>query len=459
MKNKYIIALISLAILFACEPKINEFQSNKGTADFTTYIALGNSLTAGFASNALSQQGQIYSYPNMLARKFKTVGMQREFKQPLMPLIDGKDIGISSSLQSKLILGLVQDGDGGSTLSPVPADPTADPSVLGPALVNNVFGNQGPFNNFGVPGAKAGHLLFPGYGNMSTQPYNPYFVRFASTPDMTILADAMAQNPTFFTLWIGNNDVLNYATSGGIGDIITDNAEFSAHMTNIITNLTLNGAKGAVANIPEITSIPFFTTVPYNALILDETKRAVLQEGYIPVNAALKGLGKDTIKFVVGPNPFIIEDASEAVGRRQIKPDELVLLSISQADIKNPAIGLGSSTPIPSQYVLTTTEIDNINQAITNFNIAIKQHTETNENLILVNMFQHMRSLKSGLTYDGISFSTTFVTGDAFSLDGVHLNPRGYAVVANFFIDAINAGFGANVPKVNVTEYPGLVFP
>jgi len=69
------------------------------------------------------------------------------------------------------------------------------------------------FNNVGVPGAKSFHLTFPGYGSL-----NPYFGRMASSASATMLGDAAGQNPTFFTLSeIGGNDVLSYATSGGIG--------------------------------------------------------------------------------------------------------------------------------------------------------------------------------------------------------------------------------------------------
>src|SRR5690606_36015184 len=78
----------------------------------------------------------------------------------------------------------------------------------------------GLFNNMGVPGAKSFHLLAPGYGNVAGVPSglaNPYFARFASGASTSIITDAVAQNPTFFSLWIGNNDVLSYATSGGIG--------------------------------------------------------------------------------------------------------------------------------------------------------------------------------------------------------------------------------------------------
>ena len=72
----------------------------------------------------------------------------------------------------------------------------------------------------GVPLAKSYHLLAPGYGNLAvvaTGQANPYFVRHATSPTATVMEDVMSKNPTFFTNWIGNNDVLSFATSGGVG--------------------------------------------------------------------------------------------------------------------------------------------------------------------------------------------------------------------------------------------------
>jgi hypothetical protein len=124
--------------------------------------------------------------------------------------------------------------------------------------------------NLGVPGAKSFHLVANGYGNpagISFKTANPYFVRFASSPTATVVGDALAQNPTFFSLWIGNNDVLGYATSGGDGtlDQITPN-QILQYYSTLVTTMVSKGAKGVVANIPDVTSIPFFTTVPYNPL-------------------------------------------------------------------------------------------------------------------------------------------------------------------------------------------------
>src|SRR5690606_37459482 len=106
----------------------------------------------------------------------------------------------------------------------------------------------------------------------------PYFVRFASSSSTTILADALAQNPTFFSLWIGNNDVLGYDTTGGVGVDQTGNLDITSYGSNDITHpnvfaavysqmvdaLTWNGADAVLINIPDVTSVPYFTTIPNN---------------------------------------------------------------------------------------------------------------------------------------------------------------------------------------------------
>jgi len=63
------------------------------------------------------------------------------------------------------------------------------------------------------------------------------------------------------------------------------------------------------------------------------------------------------------------------------------------------------------------------------------------------------------MVYNGVNFSTQFVTGGAFSLDGIHLNSKGNALLANEFIKVINQYFGANIPGINANAYNGVKFP
>lgn len=242
-------------------------QLSGGTADFSNYVAIGASFTAGFTDGGLFKAGQELSFPKLLSDQFALSG-GGDFSQPLMEdntggiLIGGMPTGYR----------LVFNGEG-----PVPLD--AFLTGLGapvPPITTEATNNIGSnFNNFGIPGAKSFHLVTPGYGA-----FNPYYTRIASGASSTVLGDALAQNPTFFTLSeVGGNDVLGYATSGGTGidqtgnidpstygsDDITDPNVFASAFTTMVNALTQN-AKGVVTTVPDITSLSHFTTVPYNPL-------------------------------------------------------------------------------------------------------------------------------------------------------------------------------------------------
>lgn len=446
---KKIVLYSLLALLIACKPKVDEFEYSAGDANFTTYVAIGNSLTAGYSNGALYKSGQENSYPNILSKQFAKVG-GGSFNQPYLESETGVGfVAISPSvtlLFQKRSLGHPTDCKGITSLGPL-APVTASPTVLAPPV------NAGPYNNLGVPGAKSIHLTASAFGNPSGG--NPFYARFATAPGTsTIIGDAMAQNPTFFTLWIGSNDVLLYAVGGGdqakditASDTLTPPAIFSLAMSSIVNTLTAGGAKGAIANIPDITTIPYFTTVPYNGLTLDATQASQL-------TAAYNGTG---ITFSEGANAFIIEDLSVPVlNFRKIKSTEYVLLSVPQDSLK--CKGWGSQKPIPARYVLDESEINKIVSYTSQYNNTIHSLADS-KGLAMVNANIMMSSLQSGFAFDGIHFTNKYVTGGAFSLDGIHLTPRGYAVVANEFIRTINSKFNASIPEVNVTDYKGLDFP
>lgn len=432
MKLKYIIYIMLIGFLYSCQPELDDYSISSGNADFTTYVSLGNSLTAGYADGSLYRSGQMNSFPSILARQFQKAG-SGNFVQPLME-------GEYGILPGKRVLGYSTDCLGATSLAPVPANGT--PEAIAPVGY--------AVNNLGVPGAKSFHLIAPGYGDLAGVPAglaNPYYARFASSSVSTVVGDAINMNPTFYSLWIGNNDVLGYATSGGTGDSITGQNTFAYALNTILTAMNGTGAKGVIANIPDVTTIPFFTTVPYNSLVLSD------QQQVDGLNAAYAQLG---ITFNLGPNGLIIADANAPGGLRQIKSTELVLLTVPQDSIK--CAGWGSQIPIPDQYILTEYEINNIEAAVTGFNATISQ-LASQFGLAHVDMNARMNDLKDGLIYNGETFTSTFVTGNGFSLDGVHLTPKGYALVANYFIEAINQQFGSTLPIVSTLDYPAVELP
>jgi lysophospholipase L1-like esterase len=437
MKYTYILLIGLALVLFSCQPELDDFSPSSGSADFSTYVALGNSLTAGYADGALYKSSQMNSYPSIIAEQFKKAG-GGEFIQPL---IDG-EYGI---LPGKLKLGFTTDCIGVTGLSPVPDNGMLDAiTPLGYKV-----------NNLGVPGAKSFHLLAQGYGDMAGIGVyaNPYYARFATSSLSTVLGDAVSMTPSFYTLWIGNNDVLYYAIEGGAGDSITGQATFSFALNTIVMTMDATGADGAIANIPDITGVPFFTTVPPNGYVLTQGQADTLNQF----------LGTYGFHYNAGPNYFIIADTGSALGFRQMVEGEMLLLTLPQDSLKcaywggfNPVLQL--PIPIPGQFVLATDEVEKINNAIQGYNTTIAALANL-YGLALIDMNAKMQELKAGITTDGVTLTSDFVTGNAFSLDGIHLTPMGYAYVANQFISGINSKFGSKIPQVSVTAYQSVVLP
>lgn len=447
-----ILAIFACVLLTSCDPEIDGITPSAGEANFKKYVALGNSLTAGFTDGALYLEGQQSSYPSILAQQFALVGGNQNFTQPLLPAnlnLGSPRPNAQGQLETpqRRLLAIAQDCKGVAGLSPVEAGAAG-------AFPQPFFGStptaQGPYNNMGVPGAKSFHLLAPGYGNpagLSNGTANPFFVRFASSATTSILADALAQNPTFFTLWIGNNDVLGYALAGGVPvagekDFPTGKLQFAGFINTILTQLTASGAKGAVGNIADISKLPFFTAVPYNGLVLDATQAAQLTAAY-----------GGTVKFQAGPNPFIIKEDGVT---RPIKATEYILLTVPQNELK--CQGLGSIKPIDDKFVISEAELAIIRDHTNSYNETLRTAAES-KGLAFADFNSYMNRVASGFTLNGVNYSSTFVSGNIFSLDGIHFTQRGAAMVANEFISVINETYNSRIPKVDETQYATVIFP
>ena len=524
MKLKYIWLIGIMFGLIACdeaESPIPEQETlpelTSGSADFTNYVAIGASFTAGFTDGALFKAAQENSFPNILHQQFSKVGGDN-FTQPLTnDNLGGLAAGGNRIQNPRLVFG----GAG-----PVPLE-----AVVGPVTVTTDIATNnptGPFNNLGIPGAKSFHLVANGYGNIANLPAaNPYAVRVTgSTPNASILELALAQNPTFFTLSeVGGNDVLSYATTGGIGidqtgnlnpltygnNDITDPNVFAQAFNGIVTALTANGAKGVVTNVPYVTDLPYFTTIPNNALVLDAATAAQLTGVFqavsgiflqgllmqsVPLQQAQALAAQYAITFNAGPNRWIIDvpvTPTNPLGFRQMTEDELLVLTIDQNALRTQGYGTVALTPevlqvlgllqqggtptaqqaglvlaavngIDDKDVLDTDELDAIKTATYAYNAVIENVAATNENIALVNLNSILTEVAStGVNFDGFNLTADLVTGGALSLDGIHLNARGYAFMANKFLETIDANFGTNFfDSGNVAQakdYPTVYAP
>ena len=513
MKNKFIYLSVFAALFAACEPEFdNDVNANysAGDADFTTYVAVGNSLTAGYMDGTVYKSGQQYSFPNLLAQQFSLVG-GGAFTQPSYEEDVNNLGGIAGLAPTRLV---------------IDASESRPENIAGTSTIT-LTPQATAYNNMGVPGAKSFHLLLPGYGGL-----NPYYARHATSASSTVLGDALSKNPTFFTCWIGANDVLAYATTGGIGNNQTGNMDITTYgnnditdpnvfaftynliinggthpMLGTVTGLTANGAKGVVATIPSVTSIPFFTTVPYNPLTSsalggDAVVNQLNTNLYGPLKQILTALGQgDRINLLstTEPNPVLIVDEAlvnlqpqitaiastipqlaplapylgATYGRaRQATATDLVLLTTSGV-IGTTAAGLpagvpddlkkyGVTYPLQDQHLLVPSEQTAIATATASYNASI-QAIASASNLAVADMNAIMNQLISGLRIQtGQSYTANYFSGSTtegqvlFSLDGVHPNARGYAVISNEIIKIINDYYNANLPMHHPSYFPGI---
>jgi hypothetical protein len=340
----------------------------------------------------------------------------------------------------------------------------------------------------GVTGAASFHFIAPGYGNianLSAGLANPYFVRMTgATPDATIMDLAMSQSPSFVTLWVGNNDVLGYALGGASIGAPTPQPTFDFAISEIMTRL--GSIKGVMANIPNITDLPYFTTVGHDVIPLDAPTAGAINSAYAAYNAGMQSLvgippvnltqeeaDSRMINFQASLNNAVVimdESLSDLtiynaalVNMRQATANDLIILSAAnfigtEAVPGNPFTVNGVAIPLADNWVVIPSEQDEIRIAIDGFNATI-QATATSAGFGFVNanaIFQQMAN--GGYTDGHFTLTADLVTGGAVSLDGFHPTTRGYALIANEFMKAIDAAYGSNFEAsgnlVDIGNYP-----
>lgn len=398
-RNQVFAGVLTLALVV---PAAATAQVDTGSADFSNYVAIGDSLTAGFASGGLTRTYQNSSYPALLYRQ--ATGRTTGFEQPLV-----SEPGLPGLLQLR-------------SLAPLQITPAAG---RGNPLNLTL---QRPYNNLAVPGADVHDVVATVTDNGGL---HDLILRGLGTQ----LQQALVQQPTFVTIWIGNNDVLGAATSGRvIEDVtLTSVARFEADFLAIVNAVAATGAEMAIANIPNVTSIPYVTTLPA-VVVNPATNQPVLVNGNVVPLIGPSGPLRPGRDFVLLP-------ASAELAQGRGIPAQLG----------------GSGQPLSDAAVLSAEEVAAINARVQAFNSIIRAAAQaTNSAFVDTNaLLDEVAS--EGINIGGVTFTETFLTGGVFSYDGVHPTDFGYAYVANAFIEAINDRFNADIPPVNL--YPFLFGP
>jgi hypothetical protein len=184
-----------------------------------------------------------------------------------------------------------------------------------------------------------------------------------------------------------------------------------------MTTLQGTGATIVVANIPDVTQIPYMTPAPVLAA-------AIAAQAGLSASAVQAGLGLGNGDLVNGQG-----------------------LADTETEVQGLATG-GKLTPLPDGDVLTAAEIVTVQSTIASYNQVIQQQA-TAVGATLVDMHTYFGTLQAGVSINGYTATTAFL-GGLFGLDGIHPTNTGYALLANQFIAALNAKFGSSIATVNV---------
>jgi lysophospholipase L1-like esterase len=364
-------------------------------------VVVGDSLLAGFGSGGfvgVGRPGQVDSAPAFVARRAHVTLPLPSIGKPGVPpplvIVDDDANGRldrDEVRRTKTSLGFRTDPDQVARNLAVPGEDTESlfDKISGQDIAEELISGE-------VEGRDVLKFLILGLPLRSEA--------------VSQLSRARSLHPTFLLVWIGNNDVLDMATSTDPDAVTLTAAEFGTRFHALLDALADTPAGMAVANLPDPTAV-----------------------------AALRRAAGDVTSCRRA-------DASIV----PVAEDDLLSIDLDPAELPTPACS----------RVLDAAERAAIRAKVTAFNAEIATAIADTEQargttIALVDMFATIEQLGTtgvDLDGDGTPDLTTRYLGGVFSLDGIHPSRTGNALVANAFIEAINTRFGEAIPPVNVVR-------
>ena len=376
--------------------------SNNGGL-LTRYVAMGNSITAGFQSGGINDSTQQRSYAAVFARQARAPYFYASLNLP----------GCPAPLTSN------------TAQTRVGNQPPTAPCAL------RAQDHIPYLSNVAVPGANVLDAVTnsdPGSGpNALTT-----FILGGRTQ-----VEAMAEaHPTFVSVWLGNNDVLAALTSSvnpGNPALVTPEAAFEAAYTRVLDSITASNpdAKAALFGVADVAATPYVSTGTLYFCLKNGVCPGVPQAAFPP-------------NFTVNPNC-----APAALGG--VGDGTLIPWTVGVVRILRAAQGLpGSVDCSVDADVVTAAEHDNIHAAVTGYNAFIQgqaaargwPYIDINAMLLAYRAQGMIPQFPTLPTVPGQS--VTF--GPLFSLDGVHPSSAAHRIIADSLISAVNRTYGTSIP-------------
>ncbi len=397
--------------LAACEAKDTVLgPTTLGTGDiFHSYVALGNSITAGYQSGGINDSTQRQSYARLLAIQ---MGTQYHYAS-----IAGR--GCTPPIANGLTGALSGTGSTAATCD-----------LRSTASVTDIL------NNVAVPGAR---VLDP----ISSSTVASNVLTTLILGGKTQAAKAIQAKPTFVSVWIGTNDVLAagltglltpggpYNASFGSPGIVSTEAQFEASYDAMIKQITDSapGVKGVLIGVVQVGGV------------------AALSSGAVIAGSPAIQAG---INAATGKTVFIHPNCTGSTSLLYVQK----LLQLIAAGTLPPAIvcqpnTAGFPAPIGDALVLDPAEQTTLSAAITGYNSYMAAKAAS-IGFAYYDPNPLLAKLKANGTVPPFPnlASSTATFGTVFSLDGVHPAAAGHVLIANELISTINAKYGTSLSPV-----------
>lgn len=414
------LVLALAALLAGCEGPCSKIASVNGPSlaangvDLTTYVAVGTSLTSGYESGGVVDRHQIHSFPAQFATQIgKTVevaGGSGSFTQPTINFD-----GIPALLEVKSYQPTIINNSGRTTGIPTN------------------FGQGTAYHNLGIPGAILLDLVDTTHYHVTQAPVNRTnftFFNLITRSRGSVLAQALSLSPTIMSLEYGANELLGPTTAGSAPSNLTA-AGYKQLMTLALNSIhaASPNTRVAVFNIPDVTTIPYFATFP-----------AFTRNATTGVPVPLVGANGN-----LDDGDLVLLSAGALLATGTGFPAGTV-------NYVNPAAP-GSGAPLPEAVILRKAEVQATQTELAAMN-AVVDSVALRPFVAKVDIHDFFQDIaRNGYPFGSRVYTSAFVRGGLFSLDGVHPNDFGYSLMTNQMITAINARFGSAIPLVNPADY------
>lgn len=371
------------------------------------YAAVGNSISAGFQSGGIGVATQSVAFPALVARAAGVRYAAAYLTGPgCAPLTDPVSAFRGAAM---------------------------DPTVRTSNVCVRTPESMTLLTNVSVPGASTATVTSP------TVASNPLYTLMLG--GRTEVQRALELDPTFVSVWIGNNDVLFNAINGDTTGI-TPLATFQANYDKMIGELTAGAAsrKGILIGVVDVANVPVL--FPITSLMNNTNGiRTFVETAFLGgrpllfVNCPTTTTSRTSIGY------FLVAAASVA----QLPPGTPVPFACSPTPV-GPGVTLGAAG------VLDANEAAMVSARVAAYNAYIQQKANS-----IGWAYWDPNTLLSAARAQGGVLATPVLTGPQAatapygtitSLDGIHPSTAAHVAVANAIITVINQKYGSSIPAV-----------